>query len=63
MAVYNTLGQKVRVLTRERYSAGVHRVVWDGRDEQGAALSSGIYFYRIQAGDQFRSMRKMLLVK
>ena len=63
VAVYNTLGQKVRVLTRERYSAGVHRVVWDGKDEHGTALSSGIYFYRLQAGDQFRSMRKMLLVK
>jgi hypothetical protein len=62
LTVYNILGQKVRVLVEEYQSAGYKSVNWDGKDGQGQALVSGVYFYRIQAGD-FVQTKKMLLIK
>jgi flagellar hook assembly protein FlgD len=60
--IYNTLGQKVRTLLRESKSAGKYSVVWDGTDDIGSILSTGAYFYRIQAGD-FEESKKMMLLK
>lgn len=62
LAVYNVLGQKVKVLVDEHQSAGRKSATWDGKDDQGQEVTSGVYFYRIQAGD-FTSARKMLLLK
>jgi len=62
LTVYNILGQKVRTLFDGHQDSGTHTVLWDGRREEGAALSSGIYFYRMQAGD-FRETKKMSLMK
>ena len=60
--IYNILGQHVVTLINARQSAGVHVIQWSGRDEQGASVSSGIYIYRMQAGD-FAKTRKMMLIK
>ena len=60
--VYNLLGQEVRTLVRSELPEGFHITVWDGRDNRGRSVSSGLYFYRLQAGPQTR-IRKMLLVK
>jgi hypothetical protein len=62
IAIYNILGQKVRTLLEGGQAAGRRRVVWDGRNEKGQEVSSGIYFYRIEAGE-FVQTRKMLLLK
>jgi len=62
LSVYNVLGQKIRVLVDEQQSAGYKSVVWDGKDSQGQELTTGVYFYRIQAGD-FVESRKMVLIK
>jgi uncharacterized membrane protein len=62
LIVYNILGQKVRTLFDGHQDSGNHTVLWDGRREDGTALSSGIYFYRMQAGD-FRETKKMSLMK
>jgi hypothetical protein len=62
LIVYNILGQKVRTLFDGHQDSGTHTVLWDGRREDGTALSSGIYFYRMQAGD-FRETKKMSLMK
>ncbi|MBN1153995.1 T9SS type A sorting domain-containing protein, partial [candidate division KSB1 bacterium] len=62
LAIYNMLGQQVRTLIDEDYNAGFHIVNWDGFDDSGKALPSGIYFYRIKAGD-FVASKKMLMVK
>jgi len=62
LSIYNILGQRVRVLVDEYQSAGHKSVKWDGRDDQGKEVTSGIYFYRIQAGD-FTEAKKMLLLK
>lgn len=60
--ILNMLGQTVRVLTDAPVSAGLHRVVWDGRTSFGAPVASGIYYYRIVAGDLINA-RKMILLK
>ncbi|MCK5125608.1 MAG: T9SS type A sorting domain-containing protein [candidate division Zixibacteria bacterium] len=60
--VFNILGRKIRTLVDESKSAGEYRVTWDGNDSNGQNVSTGIYFYRIQAGD-FVESKKMLLLK
>ncbi len=62
LEIYNALGQRVRILLEGRKNAGWHSVVWDGRDGTGAAVLSGIYVVRIQAG-RFTVSRKMMLMK
>jgi hypothetical protein len=59
--VYNVLGQVVRTLVNEELSAGVHSVIWDGKNAQGSDVASGVYFYRIKAGDFESTMRMTLL--
>jgi len=60
--IYNILGQKVRTLVDQFMSAGTHEVMFDGHGDQNQILASGVYFYRIYAGE-FRQSRKMTLVK
>lgn len=60
--VYNLLGQEVRTLVNEFKPAGVFRTVWDGRNNAGQAVATGVYVYRMQAGGIVKS-RKMLFVK
>ncbi|GAB4335524.1 MAG: hypothetical protein Kow0037_15530 [Calditrichia bacterium] len=62
LQVYNALGQRVRVLVRQRMEAGTHQIFWNGKDDAGQAVSSGIYYYQIKAGD-FSQTRKMLFLK
>ncbi|MEW5922827.1 MAG: S8 family serine peptidase [Candidatus Zixiibacteriota bacterium] len=62
ISVYNILGQNITTLIDEIQSAGRYSTVWNGRDRQGRMSPSGIYFYRIKAGDYDES-RKMLLLK
>jgi hypothetical protein len=60
--IYNVRGQLVRALIRQQQNAGYHVVKWDGRNEQGNLVSSGLYFYKIQAGS-FSQTRRMMLLK
>ena len=63
LTVYNLLGQKVRTLiNNELASAGTHFQKWDGKDDFGHSVASGIYFYKIKA-DHFSAIRKMVLMK
>ena len=62
LVVYNVLGQQVRMLVSGTVSAGHHDVVWDGRNNNGQVIQSGVYFYRLQAGITTLT-RKMLLMK
>jgi hypothetical protein len=56
LSVYNLLGQKVAILVSEKLAAGRYQVEWDA-----SGFASGVYFYRIQAG-QFEDMKKMMLI-
>jgi len=60
--IFNILGQRVKTLLDEDMRAGVYVVDWDGKDERGTEVSSGIYFYRIKAGD-FSDIKRMVLLK
>jgi flagellar hook assembly protein FlgD len=60
--VYNVLGQKVDELYAGHLDAGSHQLTWDGRNSDGDDVTSGVYFYRLQAGG-FDKTKKMLLVK
>jgi len=63
LKVYNTLGQEVLTLVNEVQSAGAHSVIFDAKNNKNSySLASGVYFYRLQAGD-FMQTRKMILLK
>jgi hypothetical protein len=61
LIIYNVLGQQVRSLLNGQVEAGYHSVVWDGRNQEGQAVASGIYIYRFEAGDFQKTMKLMLL--
>lgn len=50
LAVFDLLGRRVRVIARTDYPAGVHSLPWDGRDERGHRVASGLYYLRLRAG-------------
>jgi len=60
--VYNIKGQKVKEVVNGSFRAGRHSVVWNGDDESGKAVGSGVYFYRMTNGE-YQNVRKMLLMK
>ena len=60
--VYDMLGHVVKTLVQGEVEAGAHSVEWDGRNQRGERVSSGIYFYRIEAGSFTKTM-KMILAK
>ena len=62
LEIYNMLGQQVRTLVAEPQNAGRYTVRWDATNESGHSLSTGIYFYRLVAGE-FHKVEKMLLLK
>ncbi len=62
IAVFNAGGERVRALVSERRSAGSHAVPWNGRNDRGEEVGSGVYFFRLTT-PEFDQTRKMLLVK
>jgi hypothetical protein len=62
LEIYNLMGQKVRTLVDGTQNPGTHRVEWNGRDDAGNPLGSGVYFYKLISGKQVQT-KKMVLVK
>ena len=62
LALYNVFGQKVRTLLDTSLPAGWYKVTWDGKDDEGISMASGVYFYRLLAGDKVNT-KKMILLK
>ncbi len=62
LAVYNVAGRLVRTLVDGPVDAGYHVAVWDGRDDRGVEVSSGVYFCRMEA-ERFQASTKMVLLK
>ncbi len=60
--VFNVTGQLIRTLVDERVEAGTHSVRWDGRDDVGMSVASGLYYYKVNAGTH-ESVHKMTLLK
>jgi len=62
LSVYALTGQRVRTLVDGVLAVGMHASVWDGRDDSGRAVASGMYLLRLETGN-FRALQKMLLVR
>ncbi|MBN1542821.1 T9SS type A sorting domain-containing protein [candidate division KSB1 bacterium] len=61
ITIFNTRGQEVRTLVDENLEAGSYERIWDGRDDNQNPVSSGLYFYRMQAGDYTKIQKMQLL--
>ena len=62
LSVYNMLGERVTTLVDNDLSAGTHRVIWEGRDDHGREVPSGLYLYKLSAEDRVIT-KKMILMK
>jgi hypothetical protein len=62
LEIFNIYGQAVRQLVRGAQSAGRHQIVWDGKNEQGKVVGSGIYYYRLKVDNEIR-VRQMTILK
>ena len=65
LSVYNMIGQKVATLVNEQMDAGSHSVFWDGKDDNGESLASGVYLYRLKTdgSEEFVKIRKLVLMR
>lgn len=61
MAIYNLAGQKVATLLSGPLPAGQHQFKWNGRDQAGRDLATGVYLYRLRAGSAVETRRLLLL--
>ena len=60
--IFNILGQPVKILLDSEQNSGYHEIVWDGSNDFGVQVPSGVYFYRIKAGN-FKEQKKLLLLR
>jgi hypothetical protein len=70
LTIFNTVGQKVATLAEGVRAAGYHEITWDGRNQAGTNVASGVYFYRLEArsadsgpSGSFIDIKKMVLLK
>jgi len=61
LSVYNLKGQLINTVASGLYPAGAHQVMWDGRDAAGRDAAAGVYLYRLEAGQQVRTMKMTLM--
>jgi flagellar hook assembly protein FlgD len=61
LSIYNMLGQTVANLIDREMSPGTHTAEWVGRDQDGHEMPTGVYLYRLKAGDVVQSKKMMLL--
>jgi hypothetical protein len=62
LKVYDVAGRLIRTLTDREWDAGRHSIAWDGHNESGSSVASGIYFYRLESKD-FSGTKKMVLLR
>jgi hypothetical protein len=62
LKIYNILGKEVRELVNTRQSSGNYVIIWDGKNNSGKEVTSGIYFYQLKAGN-FTETKKLVLIK
>ncbi len=62
LEIFNLLGRRVRTLINKNYERGEYTVSWDGRNDSGVELASGVYLYRLKANN-FQRVRKLLMIK
>jgi hypothetical protein len=62
ISIFNLQGQKVATLVRKHQTAGSHKIIWDGTDESGRRVASGVYLYQLKAGKSVQ-VKKMLVLR
>ncbi|MEJ2634070.1 MAG: T9SS type A sorting domain-containing protein [Calditrichia bacterium] len=62
LTIFDLLGRKIRLLLDDRQAAGFYEVLWDGNDDRGVPVASGVYIYRLKAGNYSKS-HKMILIR
>ena len=62
LEIYNILGQLMKILVDEEKERGFYKTQWDGTNMRGKHVPSGLYFFRLQAGD-YTEVKKMTLMK
>ncbi len=62
LTVYNSIGQEVKVLAKDNFVPGTYQVTWDGRNNEGTEVASGVYFYRLSTKN-YTSTMKMVFLK
>ncbi|MCK4980560.1 MAG: T9SS type A sorting domain-containing protein, partial [Candidatus Delongbacteria bacterium] len=63
LTIYNIKGQKIKTLAKNQYVKGDHSIIWNGNDELGNSVSSGLYFYRLNINGNTEAIKKCLLLK
>lgn len=63
LEIYNVSGQQVRTLVDEEQKSGTYQVLWNGKDNSGNKVASGVYFYELKIGDKFSQIKKLLLFR
>jgi enterochelin esterase-like enzyme len=63
LTIYNIIGQRIRTLIEHSFLVGRHQVTWNGEDERGGRLSSGVYFCRLMIDGHFVDARRMVLLR
>lgn len=63
ISIFNTIGQEVKVLVDKDYISGVFQVAWDGLNDDGHPMPSGIYFYKMSTASGFQETKKLILLK
>jgi len=60
--IYNVKGQRVKMLVNDILPAGEHSVIWQGKDDRGKQVSSGVYFVRVKIGEEYVAQRKITVI-
>lgn len=63
LSIYNIKGQKVKMIIHDQYEKGNHSIVWNGIDDKGKFVSSGVYFYKLLVNGKTVSTKKCMLLK
>jgi parallel beta-helix repeat protein len=63
VSIYNVKGQKVKTLVNDELEKGLHKIIWDSKDNSGKSVSSGVYFYKLNVNGKDKAVRKCLLLK
>lgn len=63
LSVYNVKGQNIKILVKDEFTKGSHSVIWNGENEFGNPVSSGVYFYKLKVDGNIRAVKKCLLLK
>jgi hypothetical protein len=63
LSIFNIKGQKIKTLTKNNYTEGTHSIIWEGDDEFGKSVGSGVFYYKLKVNGKIEAVKKCLLLK